>query len=81
MKQIARLCRYVVLMVVVRKNSISWDITQCSPLKINRRFGGICPLQLQGRTSPACYLFYGGFLLGLFLNPEGERDIFLLNDY
>jgi hypothetical protein len=29
--------------------SIFWDITPCGPLKVNRRFGGICRLHLQGR--------------------------------
>jgi ferredoxin-thioredoxin reductase catalytic subunit len=33
---------------VVMKSSIFWDITPCSLLKINRRFGGTC-LHLQGR--------------------------------
>jgi hypothetical protein len=32
-----------------RKSSIFWDITPCSPLKVNRRFGGTCRLHLQGR--------------------------------
>jgi hypothetical protein len=26
-----------------------WDITPCSPLKVNQRFGGTCRLHLQGR--------------------------------
>jgi hypothetical protein len=29
---------FEVLMAVVTKSSIFWDITQCSPLKLNRRF-------------------------------------------
>jgi hypothetical protein len=29
-----------VLTAVVMKISIFWDITPCSPLKVNRRFGG-----------------------------------------
>jgi hypothetical protein len=29
--------------------SIFWDIKLCSPLKVNRRFGGQCSLYLQGR--------------------------------
>jgi hypothetical protein len=33
----------------VLNNSVLWDITPCSPLKVSRRFGGICRLQLQGR--------------------------------
>jgi hypothetical protein len=28
---------------------IFWDKTPCSPLKVNRRFGGTCCLHLQGR--------------------------------
>jgi hypothetical protein len=28
------------------KSSIFWDITPCSPLKVNRRFGGRCRLHL-----------------------------------
>jgi hypothetical protein len=31
------------------KSTIIWDITPCSPLKVNRRFGGTCRLHLQGR--------------------------------
>jgi hypothetical protein len=31
------------------KSSIFWDITPCSPLKVNRRFGGTCRLHLQSR--------------------------------
>jgi hypothetical protein len=40
---------FEVLRAVVMKCSIFWDITTCSPLKINRRFGGICRLHIQGR--------------------------------
>jgi hypothetical protein len=32
-----------------KKSSVLWDITQCSPLKVNRLFGGTCRLNLQGR--------------------------------
>jgi hypothetical protein len=31
------------------KSTIFWDITPCSPLKVNRRFGEIYCLDLQGR--------------------------------
>jgi hypothetical protein len=31
------------------KISIFWDITPCSPLKVNRRFGGTCRPHLHGR--------------------------------
>jgi hypothetical protein len=31
------------------KSTVFWDITLCSPLKVNRRFGGTYRLHLQGR--------------------------------
>jgi hypothetical protein len=31
------------------KRPIFWNITPCSPLKVNQRFGGKCRLHLQGR--------------------------------
>jgi hypothetical protein len=30
-------------------SSVVWNITPCIPLKVNRRFGGTCRLQLEGR--------------------------------
>jgi hypothetical protein len=36
-----------VLTAMVMKSSIFWDITPCSPLKINRSFEGKCRLHLQ----------------------------------
>jgi hypothetical protein len=58
---------FEVLITWVMKRSILWDTTPCSPLKINRRFGG------------TCRLFHAGFLLGLFFDPEDEGDVFLRN--
>jgi hypothetical protein len=40
-----------VLTTVVTKGTIFWDTTPCSPLKVNRRFGGTHRLHLQGRIS------------------------------
>jgi hypothetical protein len=34
------------------KSSICWDITPCSPLKVNRRFRGKYCLQIHGRSLP-----------------------------
>jgi hypothetical protein len=34
---------FEVLTEVVMKNSIFWNITPCSLLKVNRNFGGTCP--------------------------------------
>jgi hypothetical protein len=35
--------------LITLQNIIFWDITPCSPLKLNRRFGGIYRPHLQGR--------------------------------
>jgi hypothetical protein len=40
---------FEVLTSVVMKISIFWDIAPCSPLKVNRCFGGTCFLRIQGR--------------------------------
>jgi hypothetical protein len=46
--------RYMLMMLCCNlshylKSSIFWDVTPCSPFKVNRRFGGTCRLHLQGR--------------------------------
>jgi hypothetical protein len=63
------------------KSSFFWDITPCSPLKVNWCFGGTCHLYLHGqrKASSACYLVHAGFVLGLFFNPEAGGDMFLWN--
>jgi hypothetical protein len=40
---------FEVLTAVVMKNNIFWDTKSCSPLKLNRRFGGTYRLHLQVR--------------------------------
>jgi hypothetical protein len=35
----------------ILKSSVFWDITPCSPLKVNRRFRGTYRLYLQGRRT------------------------------
>jgi hypothetical protein len=44
---------------------IFWDITPCSPLKVNRTLFATC--------------FQAVFLLGLFFDPEDKGDMFLRN--
>jgi hypothetical protein len=63
--------RVEVLAEVVLKSSIFWDIPLCSPLKVNRRFGGTCCL-IRGALSKqtGCYLPHAGFLFGLFFDSE-----------
>jgi hypothetical protein len=46
---IPKLVGFEVLTAVVMKSSIFWDITPCSPLKVNQRFGGTYRLHLQCR--------------------------------
>jgi hypothetical protein len=41
--------RFEVLAVVVMKRTVFWDITLCSPLKVNRCFGGTYHRHLQGQ--------------------------------
>jgi hypothetical protein len=61
------------------KSTVFWDITQCSPLKVNRRFGGTCRLHLQDARINVAMLstcFQAGILLHLF-DPEEGGDILL----
>jgi hypothetical protein len=63
------------------------NITPCSWMKDNRRFGGQCRHHLQGwRVSQAkshheasCCMLHGGSLLGLLIDPEGGGDMFYRN--
>jgi hypothetical protein len=85
---------FEVLTAVVMKSNIFWDITPCSLLKVNRRFGGTHHLHLQGqKMNRAKYqresrwqaeLFittclHDDILLRLFFDPEYRSDIFLRN--
>jgi hypothetical protein len=71
---------FVVLTAVIMKSAIFWDITPCSPLKVNRRFRGTCRLHLQGRNRAVLAIcFHAGFLLGLFFGSEDKSDTFLRN--
>jgi hypothetical protein len=62
---------FEVLTAVVIKSYIFWDITPCSLLKINRRFGRTYAL--------LATCFHAGFLLGLFFGREDGGDMFLRN--
>jgi hypothetical protein len=76
---------------VVMKSSSFWDITPCSPLKVNRRFGGTCCLHLQGRRIKArkryeavskyrtAEIAISFWFLGLFFDPEDGGDMYLRN--
>jgi hypothetical protein len=77
---------FKVLTAVVMESTIFWDITPCSPLKVNGRFGGTYHLYLQGRRIREArnsviagdkQSFHDGFLLGLFFDSDDGADIFL----
>jgi hypothetical protein len=72
------------------KSNIFWDITPCSPLNVNRRFGGTYHLHLPGRrinrARNQCesrwqtwLCFHPDFLLCLLFDPEDGGDMFLRN--
>jgi hypothetical protein len=54
------------LTVVVMNSCVFWEITPCSPLKVNRRFEYAFLLHLQGRISRDMH----DILPGLFHDPE-----------
>jgi hypothetical protein len=58
------------------KNIIFWGITLCSPLKVNRHFGGTYRFHLQGVIATC---FHPGILFGFLLDHEGGGDMFLRN--
>jgi hypothetical protein len=78
--------RFEVLTAVVMKSSIFWDVTPCSLLKVNQRFGGRCRHHLQGRRKSRArnQLDSGrnqldsGWQAELF-DPEYGGDMFLRN--
>jgi hypothetical protein len=74
--------RFEILTVVVMKSTVFWDITPCSPLKVNRHFGGKYRLHIQDRKiSSALFAtcFHAGLLLGLFYDREDGGYMFLQN--
>jgi hypothetical protein len=66
-----------VLTAVVMKRSVFWDIISCSPLKVNRCFGGTCRLNLRHDTGSR--QDYAGFVRSLFFDPEDGGGMFLRN--
>jgi hypothetical protein len=63
-----------VLPAVIMNITIFCDISLCSPLKFNRRFGVIYCLALLANC------FHAGFSLCLFFDPEDDGNILLRND-
>jgi hypothetical protein len=64
------------------KSTIFWDITPCSLLKVNRRFGGICPLYLLGGIIiQAKNQRVASSKQNSSEGPEDGGDVFLRNVY
>jgi hypothetical protein len=57
---------FEVFTAVSMKNAVFWDVAPCGFI-IDRRFGGTCPLHLQGKRNNAndekCNAITGGLLL------------------
>jgi hypothetical protein len=51
MKDKLEIIGFEVFTAVVMKSIIFWDMTPCSPPKVNRRYGGTRRLHLQGRRN------------------------------
>jgi hypothetical protein len=65
---------------VVLKSFVFWDRTPCSPLKVNRRFGEIYRLHIQGRRiSQERNQYEAGSSSTSFFDPEDEDHIFFRN--
>jgi hypothetical protein len=45
------------------KSTIFWDITPCSPMKVNRRFGGTSPPSTGSKNKPFSRWFLAQFIL------------------
>jgi hypothetical protein len=75
---------FEVLTAVVMKSPIFWDITPCSPLKVNRsskeHVASIFRVEETGMKEverSALYLLHAAFLLGLFFDHECGGDMFV----
>jgi hypothetical protein len=55
MQNIHHFVGYDALTAVVIKSTVVWHITPCTPLEVNRRFGGTYRFNLQGGISRARY--------------------------
>jgi hypothetical protein len=71
-----RFTGFEILTAVVMKSTIFWDITPCSPLKVNRGVGGTYRLNLQSRRrAPPTTCFRAGFPPKLRLTLNGLHSI------
>jgi hypothetical protein len=66
---------FEVFTAVVMKSIIFWDMTPCSPLSCNRRFGGAYRLSRVINQSESRW---ESRVLILFFDPEDGGDMFLV---
>jgi hypothetical protein len=83
MKAICNLYIFRYYRMLLIQSSISWDITACSPLKVNQSFGWTCRFLFQGwGIKQVIHQFEAGstqsppFVFGLVFDPEYGRDMF-----
>lgn len=55
--------------LIENNNSAFWDMTPNSPAKVDRHFGGICNLHLEGQLA--------AFFMSVFACPEDGGDILI----
>jgi hypothetical protein len=70
---------FEVLIAVVRKSSIFWNVMPCSTLKVNGRFGEYVAFRRVANKILLVTCFHSGVLLGLFFDTEVGGDMFLRN--
>jgi hypothetical protein len=63
------------------EESVFWDITPCSPLKVNRRFGGTYHLHLQGRCLSPAFSLVSCSAYSLTLNMEAVYSFYTSADF
>jgi hypothetical protein len=59
------------------KSSVFWDIMPCNPLIVNRRFGGTCRLQVQGRKISQIKTSMKQVASRAFNGPVGKTEHFI----
>jgi hypothetical protein len=69
---------FEVLTAAVMKTSVFWDITPCSPLKVDRPFGGVYRLYIHGRTISQETRQHETYSMQSF-DPEDGGHMFLQN--
>jgi hypothetical protein len=73
----ARVAGFELSIATPMKSDIFWDITACSPVEGNRRFGGTYDLHLQGGKASQMKLTVASWLF----DPEDGSNMLLRNGF